>query len=70
MVGRVVGEPDGQRQLELAAAGLGQLPAAEPGPDEVQLGLLCGLDCYADLGRKPAGQRRFRPQELGIVRGC
>ena len=39
LAGRVVDEPDGQRHVQLAAAGLGQLAAAQPGPDEVQLGL-------------------------------
>ncbi len=38
MPGGVVGEPDGQRGDELAAAGLGDDPAAQPGPDEVQFG--------------------------------
>jgi hypothetical protein len=46
--GGVVGEPDGQRGDELAAAGLGQDPAAQPGPDEVQFCFLCGLLRYAD----------------------
>jgi len=36
--GRVAGQAGGQRGDELAAAGLGQDAAAEPGPDEVQLG--------------------------------
>ena len=39
MPGGVVGQPDGQRGDQLAAAGLGQDPAAQPGPDEVQFGL-------------------------------
>jgi hypothetical protein len=46
--GRVVGQPDRQRRDELAAAGLGQLPAAQPGLDEMELSLLCGLLRYAD----------------------
>jgi hypothetical protein len=37
--GGVVGQADGQRHDQLAAAGLGQLAAAEPGLDEVELGL-------------------------------
>ena len=39
MPGGVVGQADGQRGDELAAAGLGHDPAAQPGPDEVQLSL-------------------------------
>jgi hypothetical protein len=35
--GGVVDEPYGQRHDELAAAGLGQDPAAQPGPDEMEL---------------------------------
>src|SRR5262249_54457053 len=35
--GGVVDQADGQRHDELAAAGLGDLPAAQPGPDEMQL---------------------------------
>jgi hypothetical protein len=46
--GGVVDQPDGQRGDELAAAGLGHDPAAQPGPDEVELSLLCGLRRYAD----------------------
>ena len=34
--GGVVDQADGQRHDELAAAGLGQLPAAQPGPDEME----------------------------------
>ena len=37
--GGVVDQADGQRHDELAAAGLGELPAAQPGPDEMELGL-------------------------------
>ena len=37
--GGVVDEPDRERYLELAAAGLRELPAAQAGADEVQLGL-------------------------------
>ena len=36
--GGVVGQPDGQRGDQLPAAGLGHDPAAQPGPDEMQLG--------------------------------
>jgi len=35
--GGVVDQPDRQRHDQLAAAGLGQLPAAQPGLDEVEL---------------------------------
>ena len=34
----VIDEPDRQRRGQLAAAGLGEQPAAEPGPQQVQLG--------------------------------
>ena len=34
--GGVVDQPDGQRHDQLAAAGLGQDPAAQPGPDEME----------------------------------
>ena len=37
--GGVVDQADGQRHDELAAAGLGQLPAAQPGPDEMEFSL-------------------------------
>ena len=40
--GRVVDQADGQGHGQFAAAGLGQLSAAEPGPDEVQFGLAHG----------------------------
>ena len=39
LVCRIIGQPDRQAHLQFAAAGLGQLPAAQPGADEVQLGL-------------------------------
>ena len=39
VAGGVVGQPDGQRHDELAAAGLGDDPAAEPGPEEMELSL-------------------------------
>ena len=51
--GRVVDQPDGQRHDELAAAGLGDDPAAEPGPEEMQLSL-------ADLP--------FHAQEQAVVK--
>jgi hypothetical protein len=35
--GGVVGQPDGQRGDQLAASGLGDDPAAQPGPDEMEL---------------------------------
>jgi hypothetical protein len=35
--GGIVDEPYGQRHYQLAAAGLGQDPAAQPGPDEMEL---------------------------------
>ena len=37
--GRVIDQADGERHRKLAAAGLGQDPALQPGADEVQLGL-------------------------------
>ncbi len=37
--GGVVGQADGQRHDQLAAAGLGQHPAPQPGPDEMELSL-------------------------------
>ena len=37
--GGVVDQADGQRHDQLAAAGLGQDPAAQPGPDEMELSL-------------------------------
>ena len=46
--GGVVGQPDGQRGDQLAAAGLGHDSAAQPGPDEMELSLLCGVLRYAD----------------------
>ncbi len=41
VAGGVVDQPDRQRGDELAAAGLGQDPAAQPGPDEMELSFLC-----------------------------
>jgi hypothetical protein len=48
VTGGVVDQADGQRHDELAAAGLRQLPAAQAGLDEMELGFLCGLLRYAD----------------------
>ena len=39
VAGGVVDQADRQRHDQLAAAGLGQLPAAQPGPDEMELSL-------------------------------
>ena len=39
VAGGVVDQPDRQRHDQLAAAGLGQLPAAQPGLDEMELSL-------------------------------
>jgi len=41
--GGVVGQPDGQRHDELAAAGPGDDPALQPGPDEVELAAMVPL---------------------------
>jgi hypothetical protein len=49
VAGGVVGQPGGQRGDQLAAAGLGQDPAAQPGPDEMQLGFLCRPGDYAEM---------------------
>ena len=48
----VVGQPDRQLQSQLAAAGLGQDPAAQPGPQEMQF-------CLAELA--------FHAQEEAVV---
>ena len=50
--GGVVDQADRQRQAQLAAAGLGQDPAAQPGPQEMQF-------CLAELA--------FHPQEEAVV---
>jgi len=42
LAGRVIDEPDGQRDGEFASPGFGELAAAQAGPDEVQLGLAHG----------------------------
>jgi hypothetical protein len=56
--GGVVGQPDRQRRDELAAAGLGQLPAAQPGLDEMEFSFLCGLLRYAEQAAgAPGGPR-------------
>jgi hypothetical protein len=44
--GGVVDQADGQRHDQLAAAGLGQDPAAQPGPDEMEL-ILADLPFHA-----------------------
>ena len=46
--GGVVDQADRQRDDQLAAAGLGDDPAAQPGPDEMQFSFLCGHRRYAD----------------------
>ena len=52
LAGRVVDQPDRQAHAQFAAAGLGPLPADEPGPDEVQFGLAHGaLQARAAAGR-------------------
>ena len=38
LAGRVIDKPDRQRHGQLTSSGFGELPAAEAGPDEVQLG--------------------------------
>ena len=48
----VAGQPDRQLQPQFAAAGLGQDPAAQPGPQEMQF-------CFAELA--------FHPQEEPVV---
>ena len=53
VAGGVVGRPDGQRGDQLAAAGLGDDPAAQPGPDEMEFGF---------------GELPFHPQEEPVVK--
>jgi hypothetical protein len=67
MPGGVVGQPDGQRGDQLAAAGLGQDAAAQPGPDEMQLSFLCRPARYAD--HTAAGGRRCGGWgcEIGVI---
>ncbi|MDV6247089.1 hypothetical protein R3Q17_37425 [Rhodococcus opacus] len=48
VVGGVVDQADQERHDQLAAASLGQLPAAQPGLDEMQFGFLCGPHRCAD----------------------
>ena len=48
----IVGQADRQLESQLPAAGLGQDPAAQPGPQEMQL-------CLAELA--------FHPQEESVV---
>ena len=54
VAGGVVDQADRQRHDQLAAAGLGQLPAAQPGLDEMELSLLCRPRDYADLRAEAA----------------
>jgi hypothetical protein len=51
--GGVVGQADRQRGDQLAAAGLGDDPAAQPGPDEMELSL---------------GELPFHPQQEPVVK--
>src|ERR1019366_3094963 len=67
MAGGVVDQPDGQRGDQLAAAGLGQDPAAQPGPDEMQFGLLCGPGRYADPGGGAGAGEPSQAQKVGII---
>jgi len=54
----VVGKADWEGERELAAAGLGQDPAAHPGAQEMQFSFLCGLLRYADQSTgAPGGPR-------------
>ncbi len=85
LVAGVVDQPDRQAHLQLAAARLGQLPAAQPGPDEVQLGLGHGAlepqqQAVVELARviesvlvadQRAGQRADlqQPVPVGVVAG-
>jgi hypothetical protein len=41
-------DPDRQGHRQLAAAGLGELAAAQAGLEQVQLGFLCGACRYAN----------------------
>jgi hypothetical protein len=51
--GGVVDQAGGQRHDELAAAGFGDLPAAQPGPDEMELSFGEGaLKCMPPLIRR------------------
>jgi len=65
--GGVVDQADGQRHDQLATAGLGQDPALQPGPDEVELAFLCGLRRYADLGEGIAIWTGKRGADVGII---
>jgi len=65
--GGVVDQADRQRHDELAAAGLGQDPAAKPGPDEMELGLLCRPRRYADLGKGIAAWTSKGGAEISII---
>ena len=65
--GGVVDQPDRQWCDQFTAAGLGGHPAAQPGLDEMQLSLLCGLARYADIGAGVGGGERSRLWVLGII---
>ena len=83
--GRVVDQPDRQRHLQLAAAGLGPLAADEAGPDEVQLGLAHGAlqaeqQPVVEVGRivepvlvadqcRRHGTNLQQPMPVGVVAG-
>jgi hypothetical protein len=67
LAGAVVDQADGKARLQFPAAGLGQLPAQQPGADEVQLGLLCRPRRYADQGRRPPAVDGMRPDPVGII---
>ena len=56
--GAVIDQADRQAHPQLAAAGRRQLPAAQPGPDEMQFILLCRPRRYADLDEGIAGLNR------------
>ena len=67
LVGAVVDQPYRQAHLQFAAAGLGPLPADQPGPDEVQLGLLCGPRRYADHATEGARGVGIWCDDVGII---
>jgi hypothetical protein len=51
LAGRVIDKPDRQRHGQLTSSGFGELPAAQAGSDEVQLGFLCRTCRYANQWR-------------------
>jgi hypothetical protein len=67
VAGGVAGQPGGQRGDQFPAAGLGQDAAAQPGPDEVQLGFLCGPGRYADPGGGAGGGEAPEAHKVGII---